>query len=512
MSRATSRNVLNVLGDLFAAAFPPTSWQAWRTALAAIFALPMSEAEADLYRRCTGRQARPVAPAREAWIIVGRRGGKSRIAALLAVYLACFRRYALAPGERGVVMVIATDRRQARVVFRYVLALLQAVPMLEALIERQTAEAIRLTNRINLEIHTSSFRSVRGYTVVGAVCDELAFWPTDDSANPDAEVIAALRPAMSTVPGALLVAISSSYARRGELWRAYQRHYGKDGDPVLVWQADTRTMNPTVPQAVIDQAYADDEASARAEYGAEFRADLEAFVSREAIDAAVIPDRLELPPLADVEYRAFVDPSGGSGADSMTLAIAHRDGDRILLDVIREKRPPFSPEAVVAEFVETLKAYRCYRVIGDRWGGEFVREPLRKAGITYDLSDKSKSDLYLSFLPLLNSARVELLDVPRLRAQLAGLERRTARGGKDTIDHGPNMHDDLINAAAGAVTLFDRAATALRLLNVDPAPTAGESVREFQARMEAEDAQRMRESAEEIARTIAANGAWFPGD
>ena len=122
-----------------------------------------------------------------------------------------------------------------------------------------------------MEIHTASFRSVRGYTIVAAILDEIAFWPTDDAANPDTGILNALRPAGATVPGFLLLMISSPYARRGELYKAYKDHFGKDGDPVLVWQADSRTMNPLVPRIVIDNAYQADEASASAEYGAQFR-------------------------------------------------------------------------------------------------------------------------------------------------------------------------------------------------------------------------------------------------
>jgi hypothetical protein len=49
---------------------------------------------------------------------------------------------------------------------------------------------------------------------------------------------------------------------------------------------------------------------------------------------------------------------------------------------------------------------------------------------------------------------VSLLDHPKMVAQLCGLERRTTRGtGRDSIDHAPNSHDDLINAAAGALCL-----------------------------------------------------------
>jgi hypothetical protein len=84
-------------------------------------------------------------------------------------------------------------------------------------------------------------------------CDELAFWPTENSTDPDYEILDALRPG-ATINGAMLLCASSPYSRRGALWDAHRRHYGRDDDPILVWQAPTREMNPTVPQRVIDDA------------------------------------------------------------------------------------------------------------------------------------------------------------------------------------------------------------------------------------------------------------------
>jgi hypothetical protein len=236
------------------------------------------------------------------------------------------------------------------------------------------------------------------------------------------------------------------------LWEAHRKHYGRDDSDVLVWQADTRSMNPTVDPEVIRRAYEEDEASASAEYGAEFRRDIESFVAREAVDAVVVPERRELPPVEGVQYQAFTDPSGGS-SDSMTLAIAHREDGSAVLDLIREVRPPFSPEVVVQDFAETLRRYRCGQVRGDRYGAEWVAEQFRKVGITYRPAEKAKSDIYREFLPAINSQTVELLDHPKLISQLCALERRTARGGRDSIDHPPSGHDDLVNAAAGAAHL-----------------------------------------------------------
>jgi hypothetical protein len=189
-------------------------------------------------------------------------------------------------GERGTIKVIACDRKQVRVIHRYCRALLTKVPAIAGLVERDGDEEIDLSNGISVEIQTASFRSVRGYTLIAALCDEIAFWRSDESANPDSEILAALRPAMSTIPGAMLLCASSPYAKRGALWDTHRRHYGKPG-PVLVWRADTRTMNPTVPQRVIDEAFERDPASAAAEYGATFRSDVDTFLSRELVETAI---------------------------------------------------------------------------------------------------------------------------------------------------------------------------------------------------------------------------------
>ncbi len=453
---------MSILADLddpklFGGHFRGPSWAAWRAFLAALFALPMNEAQLETYRRHTGRETAPTVPFREAALVIGRRGGKSRVLATIATHLATDRDYTpyLAPGEVATVAVIASDRKQARSIFRYIKGLLDAVPMLAAMVEDATQDAITLNNRVVIEIHTASFRVTRGYSFAAVLADETAYWRDENSATPDVEIFRALRPGMTSIPGAILLNASSPYRRAGVLWNAYRRYHGRDDARVLVWQATTEEMNPNVDPVVIAEAYEEDPISAAAEYGAQFRDDIAEFVSLKVVEACVVPGRYEMPKLPGFRYVAFVDPSGGS-ADSMTLAIAHADTkDRTLkvLDCVREIKPPFSPEAVVKEFAALIKSYGINRVTGDRYAGEWPRERFREHGITYDLSEKSKIEVYRDMLPLLNSGKVELLDLPRVTAQFCGLERRTARGGRDSIDHAPGGHDDVANAVAGALLL-----------------------------------------------------------
>jgi hypothetical protein len=378
-------SILDAMRDpkLFGPSFPMSSWRAWQSFLAAMFALPMPPALQAIYQAHTRRVEPPTTPAREAWAICGRRAGKSRIAALVAVYLACFKDHTpvLAPGEVGTLMVLAADRKQAPTILRYIRGLLDAVPILKQGIVNQTAESITLSRRVIIEVVTASFRSTRGYTVIACVADELAFWRSEESANPDTEILAAIRPAMATTKGVLLC-ISSPYARKGALWQAYRDHFAKDGSGVLVWQAPSRAMNPEIEEATVARALADDPAAARAEWGGEFRADIETFVSIETLTALVSPGVTERPPMTGVSYYAFVDPAGGSGADSMTLAVAHADKDtgHVILDLVAEVRPPFSPESVATDFAAILTRYAIRAVTGDKYGGVTRHEKAREFG------------------------------------------------------------------------------------------------------------------------------------
>jgi hypothetical protein len=454
-------NLLEAMADanLFAPWFrKPASWASWRAFIAALFALPMTPEQLAIYQQCTGRTAPPTQPATEGWLNCGRRSGKSFVLALCSVFLAAFHNYRrhLAPGERATVLIIATNSKQARVIFRYIRALLTRIPMLHKLVERETADAFDLTNGTTIEVHPVSMRTTRGYTIVAALCDEIAFWPHEDAAEPDYEVLNALRPGMATIPNAMLLCASSPYARRGALWDAYRRHYGKDGDPVLVWRAATRMMNPTVGQQVIDAASEADPVAAASEWLAGFRSDIESFISRESVEACISYDTRERAPMERMRYYAFVDPSGGS-ADSMTMCIGHKQDDVVIIDALRERKAPFSPEDVVAEFADLIKSYRISRIIGDRYAGEWPRERFRVHGISYDLAQKPKSDLFRDLLPLINSRKIDLLDDARLVTQLVGLERRTGRGtGRDSIDHSPGAHDDVANALAGLAATAKR--------------------------------------------------------
>ena len=438
----------NLLGNVLHG----STWRPWRILLIAAMGESLRADERPVFTALTGRLTEPLQRIEELCAIVGRRGGKSRAMATLAVYISALCDHTLVQGERGVVLLIAPDQRQAAIALEYATAAFEQSPILSQLIANKTADTLTLTTGVTIEVRSASFRRLRGPTYVACIADEAAFWYSDEfSSNADTEILNAVRPGLATTGGPLIIA-SSPYAKRGVLFNTHRKHYGAEGDQlILVAQGASTTFNPSLPQAVVDRALERDHAAASAEYLAQFRSDIESFVSLEIV-IACIGDHHEMAPLLTHSYHAFVDPSGGS-ANSFTLAISHRDGERIVIDAVREVKPPFSPETVIGDFATLLKTYRIARVVGDRYAGEFPRELFRKAGIHYACADKTKSDLFRDLLPMFNSGSICLPRSDRLTNQLTGLERRTARSGKDSIDHCAGGHDDLANAVAGAAHL-----------------------------------------------------------
>jgi hypothetical protein len=308
-----------------------------------------------------------------------------------------------------------------------------------------------LTNSVDVAISTNSFRSVRGRPILCAILDETAFWRDETSANPDEETYKALRPALASIPGSIIIGISSPYRKSGLLYKKFKEHYGRDGD-VLVIRAPTRTLNPLIDQEIIDEAMAEDPAAARAEWGAEFRDDIAGFADVALIEGSVEYGVTVRPPRAGVRYRSGCDPSGGA-RDSFTCAIAHDEGNIAILDCVVEIKAPFNPTSATEQIAETLKSYGLTETVGDKYAAEWVVDAFAKCGIKYSHSERDRSSIYLDCLPLFTSGRVRLLDNKRLVNQFGSLERRTSSIGKDRVDHGPGGHDDVCNSAALALVL-----------------------------------------------------------
>ena len=437
---------------LGAALGPLESWSTWLTILRAAFASgDLSEDELDLLAELAGpSRSPPPERVRELWVLAGRRGGKSRAAALVASYIGMLdHRHLLAPGETGFIVVLSPTRDQSKTIFGYIKAFFASSPILQQMVINHNTEEIVLDNGITIAVTTNSFRTVRSRTLVAAIFDETAFWRDENSANPDQEIYRATIPALITT-GGLLIGISSPYRKVGLIFQKWRDHFNTDG-PVLVIRAPTTRLNPTIDQKRIDEEYAADPEAAASEWGAEFRSDLSSLLDDASIDAAIDFGRpLELPPRDGIQYVAFTDASAGKH-DSFTIGIGHVEDGTFVADVIRGRKPPFDPAHVAVEYAMLARDYGCRHIVGDAFAGRWVSDAFDRAGLPYRQSRLPKSGLYLEMAPSFSRGTVSIPDAPPLIRELRLLERRTHRSGKDSVDHPQNGSDDLANALAGAL-------------------------------------------------------------
>jgi hypothetical protein len=432
------------LGDL-------GSWSTWLAVLKAAFGLPLDDVEQGIFTSVAGNRQPPRKRVRELWAVVGRRAGKSRVSAALAVFSALFVKHKLAAGEIGTVLVLTASRDQAKTIFNYARGFLEASPLLAREVVSAGVHEIMLKNGTMIAVHSNSFRTVRGRTLVACVMDELSFWRDETSATPDVETYRAVLPSLATTNG-MLIGISTPYRRMGLLHAKHRDHFGQDGDDVLVVAGPSKMFNPLLDDDVIAAQRAADPAAALAEWDAEFRADISAFLDDALIDAAVEHGRpLEMPPVGGVHYQVFADTSGGVGADSYTLAIGHKVGQHAVVDVLRGTHGGFDPQSVTRDYAELAKEYGIRSVVGDSYGAGWVAGAWSACGMTYKRAELPKSQVYLEAIPLFARGLVRLPDHARLLRELRLLERHTHRSGKDTVDHPRGGHDDHANAVCGVL-------------------------------------------------------------
>jgi hypothetical protein len=174
-----------------------------------------------------------------------------------------------------------------------------------------------------------------------------------------------------------------------------------------------------------------------------------AFLDQGAVLAAISSGRSNSAWQSNHRYHAFVDMSGGS-QDDATSSIAHKDGRRIVVDLVVSQAgtPPFNPRSAVKKFAAIIKEYRQSEVMGDNFAGETFKVDFEAEHIRYKASPLSKTELYEHFEPLLNAGEIDLPDIPKLQEQLLTLVLKGSR-----VDHPPGDHDDWANACAGAIWL-----------------------------------------------------------
>jgi len=237
------------------------------------------------------------------------------------------------------------------------------------------------------------------------------------------------------------------------LFKIFSKAYGKPDKQVLVWRAPTKAMNPVYDMDRAGRMEALGLAGGGAtEYEAFFREDVELFLPEAVLDSIIDIGTFTRLYKRGVKYFGFVDPSGGDGQDSMTLAVAHREDKMVIIDLVVEKKPPYDVKKTTKEFSKYFKSYNISRIRGDKFAGDWPAAEFRTNDIHYEKCPDSKSRLYQEFGGIARLGQVKLLDDPtrekRTKLQFMGLIRQTT-GIEEKIDHPRDAHDDIANVIAG---------------------------------------------------------------
>ncbi|WHZ30064.1 MAG: hypothetical protein OJF51_004866 [Nitrospira sp.] len=427
------------------------TWAMWLVFLKALFGLPLDSIELEAFQKFTGRERYlpPEGGFPEACVIAGVQCGKTTITGALLDS-------EVLTGQAGTVAVgVAQDHRGSmRVLLRYAREPFETIEIFKNEVERDTADFLELKRGTALGAYPCRPSALRGVKASIVVMDEAAHYIATDGRPTDLEMWRVARGRVAMTSGKI-IAISSPYAQSGLLYDLHKKHFGKDESPVLVWQASSKDMNPCLSDDYLQRMQEDDPEAYRSEVLGEFRSGTSTLLDMEAIQACVDADVRERAPMSETTYVGFCDPSGGRH-DRFVVAVAHADGERVVLDAVRVWTPPLNPSGVIAEACAFLKTYRVSQVHGDRYGAEYNAEQFRKNGLSYEPSERDRSEIYLELLPLINSERAVLLDHAELLRELRGLERRRGTSGKDKVDHRRGSTDDIANASAGALVLANK--------------------------------------------------------
>jgi hypothetical protein len=421
------------------------TWAAWLVFLKGLEGELLSSDERATWDKHASHEPRDGQGFREAVCVVGRRAGKSTVAAALGVN-ACLNARPPAHAEQHVVAMAQTETNARRVLF----AMAQSIAESDIAINRRLVEEPKRgelafdtgTRLVTLPCVPSA---LRGYASPLVVLDELGFYGPEESL----EAVRAARPTLATVEGSRLVVISSPGPPMGALYEMSE----KPGADTLVWRASGPEMNPSLPADYLDRLKAEDPIGYRQEVLAEFVSGISTLLDATKIEGCVRSEK-ELAPKSGTEYRAFTDMSGGRH-DAATFAVGHVDADgNAVIDLLRRIEPPFSPADVVDEFTAVARDYCVSKVTGDQYAAALNADLWEERGIHYEPSRFNRSQLYLSLVGPINQGRVRMPRMAILQQELRQLQRRKTRTGRESVDHPQSGSDDAANAMAGVVFLL----------------------------------------------------------
>lgn len=442
---------------------------------------------------------------REFFLCCGRRSSKSVIASIIAnfetyrlIKMGNPQEYFGFPsGQQIAVTTVATTDEQASTLFEMMKARSQACAYLKDRIVNQTQTYFNLKTDEDILRESSpsicmlcggaGSNSLRGKNNLIVMFDEAAFFATNGRNSGD-EVYQALVPSIASFTRAgektdgegKVIMLSSPYGKSGLFYQKYLESFDLT-DSVLMFQMYSAMVNPTIDSSILRDAKRKNSAMFDCEYGAKFSDTVTTWIDQEVLNKVIKhPEITCNKKQGKSEYEYFMGIDYGGKTDGSSVAIVHKEGDKIILDYADVYYSGSSDvwDSYSQNYKSANKTFAGYEIVPiegfaneilrlselfpikygwfDQFNGYALLEVLKSKGLTQlttrAVSAGLNTQVYQVCKTLIGSELIEMFNHNILIPELLSLEE--IKNGAQISVEAPQRngyHDDISDAFARAV-------------------------------------------------------------
>lgn len=469
-------------------------------------------------------------------LVLGRRSGKSTLSAIIAAYelykLLCRGApqlyYGIPSSSEIRVLCIANDKEQASIVYSDMAGYVDNIDFFKSAITNNTQTFVRFQTdqdrkkygdggrgTLVATFKSSIAKGLRGRGIICYILDELAFFINDGKSSAE-QIYRAINPSIAQFSPkdpkdrhrplgpseGRAIAISSPDARDGFFYHLYQMSLtnSKASENMLMIQAPTWEVNPTLSKEYYEVEYHKDPRSFMTEHGAEFSDRVRGWIE-DATDLTDCIDPASRPILrGEPREMFFCGLDFGMVNDGTAVALTHLKNGKVNLAYHeawyagkdwREVNPHL--QAPLTEYARRLKDITRLDIteiaewlrmlstkffiesgVFDQWAGPIFEQELHKRGLRQfemrQFSVMDSSHAFHTAKMFMFSRQLTLYDYPVVQ-QLSEetvtkhsplvtelLELQSTSGGKNiVIVEAPNVagkHDDMSDAFVRSLLLM----------------------------------------------------------
>lgn len=423
-------------------------------------------------------------------LIVGRRGGKTTCAAILAIFCAIKMNWKpyLKKTPAATVAILSHSKEFSEEVLELIKQLIEDSPVLARLIDRtkkHTQNTFNLTipfiemvkgekkivySRVVIKVGAASKKTIRGKAICALLCDEIAFWNLDEtSAERDEDILRAARPALLQFGDhGLLIKLSSPGIKQGVLYDEYNKRNELPANYITL-KAPSWVWNTILMAKDFLTEYQVDPAGFDCEYRANFVDSISNFILPEFVDLCTQRGVKFLTPEAktkDMMYAAALDAAFKS--DRFAFTLLGWDGHKLKQYIVKtwqgSRKSPVKSSEVATYIQSVLKEYKLSRVYADQYAFQPLKEIFDQHNITLEettFTNTFKKKIYFSLKNHIHNQTLDLLDYDIQTNEIKQLQVEQTTTGTIRIGHPPGGKDDCADVIAIASYLLSEKANAM---------------------------------------------------